>query len=404
MPLVGCLMLGNLMKECGVVDRLSKTVQNELMNIVVIFLGLTRRRHGDRREAFLNFRTLGHPRAGRHSPSAWEPPAACAAAKFMNLFSKEENKINPPDRFGRRVGRTRWPPACRRSKDSAKNPGKLPADARHGSQRGRRGRFGRRRRYPAVVSSAKGNAPKREERGFRNPRSSLFIPAATPCATGRPVRASRRPPARARCVTRNYGWSSARRSARGRPDRSAPRDGRNAPAKPPDRPPATFRRRSTRRPPPQSAPHGRTGEPPSPKKTICGRNSAPVGGRGISTAVPTLRSERSTRDRARSGVSAVRRADASHGSKPARSCRVVYILGDDLDVEIRLQSRDGQMSRIGTGRQHLAAAFVVNSITSRRVARQRLGRTDILDPVIGPQAARHRGRWTVRCRHSRRLR
>ena len=34
-------MLGNLMKECGVVDRLSKTVQNELMNIVVIFLGTT---------------------------------------------------------------------------------------------------------------------------------------------------------------------------------------------------------------------------------------------------------------------------------------------------------------------------------------------------------------------------
>ena len=40
-PLIGCLMLGNLMKECGVVDRLSKTVQNELMNIVVIFLGIT---------------------------------------------------------------------------------------------------------------------------------------------------------------------------------------------------------------------------------------------------------------------------------------------------------------------------------------------------------------------------
>ena len=40
-PLIGCLMLGNLMKECGVVDRLSKTAQNELMNIVVIFLGLS---------------------------------------------------------------------------------------------------------------------------------------------------------------------------------------------------------------------------------------------------------------------------------------------------------------------------------------------------------------------------
>lgn len=40
-PLVGMLMLGNLFRECLVVDRLSKTAQNELMNIIVIFLGLT---------------------------------------------------------------------------------------------------------------------------------------------------------------------------------------------------------------------------------------------------------------------------------------------------------------------------------------------------------------------------
>ncbi len=39
--LVGMLMLGNLAKECGVVDRLSKTAQNELMNIITIFLGIT---------------------------------------------------------------------------------------------------------------------------------------------------------------------------------------------------------------------------------------------------------------------------------------------------------------------------------------------------------------------------
>lgn len=39
--LVGCLMLGNLMKESGVCDRLSKTAQNELMNIITIFLGVT---------------------------------------------------------------------------------------------------------------------------------------------------------------------------------------------------------------------------------------------------------------------------------------------------------------------------------------------------------------------------
>ena len=40
-PLVGMLMLGNLFKECGVVERLSKTAQNELMNIIVIFLGVS---------------------------------------------------------------------------------------------------------------------------------------------------------------------------------------------------------------------------------------------------------------------------------------------------------------------------------------------------------------------------
>lgn len=40
-PLVGCLMFGNLLNVCGVTERLSKTAQNELMNIVTIFLGVT---------------------------------------------------------------------------------------------------------------------------------------------------------------------------------------------------------------------------------------------------------------------------------------------------------------------------------------------------------------------------
>ncbi len=40
-PLIGMLMLGNLFRECGVVDRLSKTAQNALINIVTIFLGVT---------------------------------------------------------------------------------------------------------------------------------------------------------------------------------------------------------------------------------------------------------------------------------------------------------------------------------------------------------------------------
>ena len=92
-PLIGCLMLGNLMKECGVVDRLSKTVQNELMNIVVIFLGLTVGATATA-EAFLNFRTLGILVLGVIA-FCLGTAGGVLLAKFMNLFSKEENKINP---------------------------------------------------------------------------------------------------------------------------------------------------------------------------------------------------------------------------------------------------------------------------------------------------------------------
>jgi oxaloacetate decarboxylase beta subunit len=40
-PIIGIMMFGNLLKECGVVERLAKTAQNELMNIVIILLGLS---------------------------------------------------------------------------------------------------------------------------------------------------------------------------------------------------------------------------------------------------------------------------------------------------------------------------------------------------------------------------
>ncbi len=92
-PLIGCLMLGNLMKECGVVDRLSKTVQNELMNIVVIFLGLTVGATATA-EAFLNFRTLGILLLGVIA-FAMGTAGGVLLAKVMNLFAKEGNKINP---------------------------------------------------------------------------------------------------------------------------------------------------------------------------------------------------------------------------------------------------------------------------------------------------------------------
>ena len=90
-PLIGCLMLGNLMKECGVTERLSKTVQNELMNIVTIFLGISVGATATA-EAFLNWQTLGILTLGIVAFS-FGSASGVILAKIMNLFSKE--KINP---------------------------------------------------------------------------------------------------------------------------------------------------------------------------------------------------------------------------------------------------------------------------------------------------------------------
>ncbi len=89
--LVGCLMLGNLFRECGVVDRLNKTAQNELMNIVVIFLGLS---VGATATAanFLNVQTLSILALGIVA-FGLGTAGGVLLAKFMNLFLKE--KINP---------------------------------------------------------------------------------------------------------------------------------------------------------------------------------------------------------------------------------------------------------------------------------------------------------------------
>ncbi len=90
-PLVGCLMLGNLMRESGVVERLSKTVQNELMNITTVFLGVSVGATATA-EAFLNPKTLmilamGIVAFGMGSAGG------VLMAKGMNLFLKK--KINP---------------------------------------------------------------------------------------------------------------------------------------------------------------------------------------------------------------------------------------------------------------------------------------------------------------------
>ncbi|MCF4008149.1 sodium ion-translocating decarboxylase subunit beta [Rheinheimera sp. UJ63] len=90
-PLIGMFCLGNLMKECGVVDRLSKTAQNELINIVTIFLGLA---VGSRLSAdkFLTTQTLGILMLGMVA-FAIGTAAGVLMAKLMNKVSKQS--INP---------------------------------------------------------------------------------------------------------------------------------------------------------------------------------------------------------------------------------------------------------------------------------------------------------------------
>jgi oxaloacetate decarboxylase beta subunit len=90
-PLVGMFCLGNLMRESGVVDRLSSTAQNELINITTIFLGLG---VGSKlsAEAFLNVQTLGILALGAVAFSIGTA-SGVLMAKLMNKLSKE--KVNP---------------------------------------------------------------------------------------------------------------------------------------------------------------------------------------------------------------------------------------------------------------------------------------------------------------------
>ena len=90
-PLIGMLMFGNLMRECGVVERLNQTAQNALINIVTIFLGLT---VGSKLSAdqFLNMNTIGILILGAIAFSVGTA-GGVIFGKIMNMFSKD--KINP---------------------------------------------------------------------------------------------------------------------------------------------------------------------------------------------------------------------------------------------------------------------------------------------------------------------
>ncbi|MFP4180878.1 MAG: sodium ion-translocating decarboxylase subunit beta [Sediminispirochaetaceae bacterium] len=91
-PLIGMLMFGNLVKECGVTERLNQAAQHELMNITTIFLGLT---VGSKLEAesFLNLETLGILALGLIA-FAIGTATGLLLAKLMNVLSKDA-PINP---------------------------------------------------------------------------------------------------------------------------------------------------------------------------------------------------------------------------------------------------------------------------------------------------------------------
>lgn len=90
-PLVGLLMFGNLIRESGVLERLSKAAQNELANLVTLLLGITigGTMHY---EKFLDYRTLLIMLMGLVA-FVFDTAGGVAFAKLLNLFSK--NKVNP---------------------------------------------------------------------------------------------------------------------------------------------------------------------------------------------------------------------------------------------------------------------------------------------------------------------
>jgi oxaloacetate decarboxylase beta subunit len=92
-PLIGSLMFGNLVRECGVLEKLSAAAQNELASIVTLLLGITIG-SSMRAEQFLQIQTLLILAMGLVA-FIFDTAGGVLFAKFLNLFRKEGNKINP---------------------------------------------------------------------------------------------------------------------------------------------------------------------------------------------------------------------------------------------------------------------------------------------------------------------
>ena len=140
--LVGCLMMGNLMKESGVVERITKTAGNELMNIITIFLGFS---VGCTTNAatFLNIQTVeissGHRRLRcRHRRRCYPGQG------HVRCHPRQDQ---PADRLRRCFRRSHGRPCFPEGRPGVQPP-QLPAHARHGPQRCRCYRLRRCRWYP----------------------------------------------------------------------------------------------------------------------------------------------------------------------------------------------------------------------------------------------------------------
>ena len=129
-PLMGMFMFGNLMKECGVVGRLTQTAQGALMNIVTIFLGLSGGPDQPGQQIFES-QTPDDSQPG-HSGFCFLHRRRHLDRSGDQLVFEKGKQNEPPDRFGRGFGRAHGGPGLPGGRLEVQQE-ELPAHARHGT-------------------------------------------------------------------------------------------------------------------------------------------------------------------------------------------------------------------------------------------------------------------------------
>ena len=141
--LVGFLMFGNLIRECGVLDNLSQTAQKELANLITLLLGLTISA-SMKAEHFVNWQTVDDHGAGPGGLCVRHHRPACMFAKLINLFLPKRRSTP----WWAAAGISAFPMSSRVIQKmglQGRHP-EPPADARRWRQCSRSDRFGHRGR------------------------------------------------------------------------------------------------------------------------------------------------------------------------------------------------------------------------------------------------------------------